>query len=399
MQYHALSIASHGGKVNFIGYVESEVHPDVLAHRFIDVTPIRPFPKLLQSNSKLLFFLLAPLKVIWQTMSLYYALGYRVEASKWMLVQNPPSIPTLAMAQFICFFRRTRLVIDWHNFGYSILSLKLGSGHAVVRLSERYERFFSKGAVAHFVVTNAMARVLKQNWAIQAITLHDRPPVYFQPLTSEQRFKFLQQLPETQPYVENIEKRTRRLIVSSTSWTIDEDFSILLDALVEYSTIVENNKALPRILVLITGKGPQRESYVSKIRELNRQNRLLNVVIITAWLSSNDYASLLGAADLGVSLHTSSSGVDLPMKVVDMFGAGLPVVGWDKFEAWSELVREGENGYGFGSSKRLTELLQELFSQDGVKLRKLKEGALRESARRWEDEWMPKAGQLFQLRP
>ncbi|KAK6430315.1 mannosyltransferase, partial [Oleoguttula sp. CCFEE 5521] len=135
MQYHALSIAAHGGKVSLVGYIDSDVHPGIEASRFIDVIPIARFPSTLQTDNKLLFLLLAPLKVLHQVLSLYTALSYKTPASNWTLVQNPPSIPTLAVARVICFFRKTKLVIDWHNFGYSILALRLGSTHPLVRLS------------------------------------------------------------------------------------------------------------------------------------------------------------------------------------------------------------------------------------------------------------------------
>lgn len=399
MQYHALSIASLGGKVNIIGYVDSDVHPDIQASRFITVTSIRPFPKRFQTNNKLLFLLLAPLKILWQTWFLYHALGYRSEPTRWMIVQNPPSIPTLMVAQFYCFVRNTRLIIDWHNFGYSILALRLGPQHPVIKIAEWYEGFFAWRAEAHFAVTDAMTRVLKEKWGLEAQALHDRPPKHFQPLSPDQRAAFLHRLPETAQYAADIETRKWRLLVSSTSWTADEDFSILLDALVAYSTTAQADPNLPKILAIITGKGPQKEYYLSLIHRLNQENKLQNVVITTAWLSAADYALLLGSADLGVSLHTSSSGVDLPMKVVDMFGTGLPVAGWSKFEAWPELVREGENGRGFESAEGLAGILEELFRGNGRALEALRRGALRECERRWEDEWGPVAGRLLKLEP
>jgi beta-1,4-mannosyltransferase len=266
-----------------------------------------------------------------------------------------------------------------------------------VRVSEWYEGFFSKRAFAHFTVTNAMARVLKAKWNINALALHDRPPKHFQHLSQDQRSALLHRLPETAQYAPDIESGTWRLIVSSTSWTPDEDFSVLLEALVAYSASVTNQTYLPNILAIITGKGPQKEYYLERIRKLNQEKKLLNVVVLTAWLRSEDYASLLGSADMGISLHTSSSGVDLPMKVVDMFGTGLPVAGWSKFEAWPELVTEGVNGRGFGSAEELTRILEQLFVGKGGDLARLKQGALEEGKRRWDDEWMPVAGKLFEL--
>ena len=181
-----------------------------------------------------------------------------------------------------------------------------------------------------------------------------------------------------------------------------DNFAILdreddLDSLVAYADSTTTNSHLPKILAIITGKGPQKEYYLEQIRKLNEQKKLPNVVLTTAWLTSEDYASLLGSADLGISLHTSSSGVDLPMKVVDMFGAGLPVAGWSRFEAWPELVTEGVNGRGFGSAEELTRILEGLFVGKGGELGRLREGVLEEGKRRWDDEWGPVAGRLFEL--
>lgn len=77
----------------------------------------------------------------------------------------------------------------------------------------------------------------------------------------------------------------------------------------------------PKLICIITGKGPEKEKYLQIIAEQTWNK----VNIITPWLETDDYPLVLAAADLGVCLHYSSSGLDLPMKIVDMFGCGLPV--------------------------------------------------------------------------
>ena len=121
------------------------------------------------------------------------------------------------------------------------------------------------------------------------------------------------------------------------------------------------------------------------------------VTIRTAWLPTAAYAMLLASADLGVSLHKSSSGVDLPMKVVDMFGAGLPVAGYSHYESWPELVREGINGRGFGTSTELESIMVQLLSDDGARLTSLRKGVLEERKHNWDAEWNSRAGEIFEL--
>jgi hypothetical protein len=152
------------------------------------------------------------------------------------------------------------------------------------------------------------------------------------------------------------------LSVSATIRTEDEDFGVLLDALVALDAAAgAHGSRLPRFVVVVTGKGPQRAHYEARMAAL----ALRRVRVSTAWLEAADYPLLLGAADLGVCLHTSSSGLDLPMKVVDMFGAGLPVCAVG-FRCLGELVRDGENGLVFADAAQLAAQVARLFDGFGA---------------------------------
>jgi beta-1,4-mannosyltransferase len=203
--------------------------------------------------------------------------------------------------------------------------------------------------------------------------LHDRPPAHFSRTGAIHQADLWRQLipnllpelpeqfhhkkqPETtftilRAGMPELRPERPALLLSSTSWTADEDFSLLLTALDKYQAAISSGKVLPKLLVVITGKGALRQSFEEAVQERERST-WTDVCVRCHFLSAKDYPTLLGCADLGVSLHTSSSGRDLPMKVVDMFGCGVPVLA-KGFGCIDELVKDGENGLVFDTGDQL----------------------------------------------
>ncbi|XP_037649402.1 chitobiosyldiphosphodolichol beta-mannosyltransferase [Sebastes umbrosus] len=406
MQYHSLSLSKHGYNVSFVGFLDTKPHRDVLREEKIKMVPITEV-KGVRVGPKILTYVT---KVILQCLQLLHVL-LKMETQSYILMQNPPGLPTIAVAWFVCVLRGSRLIIDWHNYGYTIMALSLGETHPVVRLAKWYEHFFGPLATHNLCVTNAMKDDLQKNWGIKATTLYDRPPSIFGETPLKQQHDLFMRLANTYPQFQSkgseevkvevqrtvfsvcdltddtVTLRTERpaLLLSSTSWTEDEDFSVLLTALEEYEGFITGGASLPSLVCVITGKGPQKEHYKKLIDSLH----LEHVKICTPWLEAEDYPVLLGSADLGVCLHKSSSGLDLPMKVVDMFGCCLPVCAIH-FNCLHELVKHEENGLIFRDSQELAEQLKSLLSEFPSSEGRL--GAFRRNLRtsrgqRWDDNW------------
>lgn len=437
MQYHTLSLSRQPTTaVHVIAYGgsapirELRDAPNVLIHTLPEP------PALLRRLPRLLFLVF---KVLHQLLSLLWLMLVSLPSPGHILMQNPPAIPTMAVCWLAAKRHRAQLVIDWHNYGYTILALSQGVRHPLVRIARSYERFWGAArGVKHFCVTRAMSQDLSAKWGVTATVLYDRPPAFFgrTPVAAvHSLFRKIGPALEQPGYNDFLTRRAAAaagdrsreaaeltvvtakpgrqgaqpawrpdrpaVVVSSTSWTPDEDFSILLDAAVRYDEIASaqsgsaagggggghGDVALPDLLLLITGKGPQKDMYLAKIAGMSFRH----VAIRALWLEAGDYPLLLGAADVGVSLHASSSGLDLPMKVVDMYGSGLPVCALS-YSCIGELVTAGETGLLFSRGEELAEQLAGLLGgfpgAPGAQLAAMQRAvAAREQELRWEQNW------------
>jgi len=374
----ALSLIKNGQKVTMFGYCESGLSKE--SRKVVESGDLKIVPL---STTKLDFLPPGPIRYIIKTciQTIYLLAVFSVrllgtERPCILLLQNPPSIPTLFVAWLVSTLNDIYLAVDWHNYGYSIMKIQKQNS-TLVNIAEVYEKFFAQLSHVNFTVTQRMAEELKLLGAEKVSVLYDKPHSRFRRLDAEEKSALFSRLVGEIPELAKV-KKGAKLLMSSTSWTKDEDFGILLEALVELEGKLTND-----LVVIITGKGPEKSFYNKKIGELG----LKRISIVTPWLEADDYPLLLGCADLGVSLHSSSSGVDLPMKVVDMFGAGLPVLALD-FPAIGELVENQKNGNTFKSAAELSQQLESYLINDGgsKKLEDYRKYLL-ENRVSWDDHW------------
>ncbi|KAE9553900.1 hypothetical protein FO519_002889 [Halicephalobus sp. NKZ332] len=428
--YHALSLANKDIPVQLVGYMDSRPHEKIISHPLISIVRIPSPPdflNVLPSIFSLLF------KLIWLCLVVPFTLFFRTSfTTSIVMIQNPPGVPTMFFAWLAAVLKRGNLVIDWHNYTCSMVRYKhrlddpkqkknfiqliLG---LIADTISWYEGYFGRLARWNLCVSNSMRNDLRKRWNVKSVTHYDRPQSWnmlsFNDEKKHSFYFYLRDHPEFSKYISkephsvfqynlgeiqestlfsyrnidgNCHLRPNRplILVSSTSWTEDEDFGILLEALRKYDSAnaLRSKRELPDFFVVITGKGPLKERYLEEIR-----NRKWNhVTIITPWLEAEDYPKILACADLGVSLHASTSGLDLPMKVVDMLGCRVPVLA-KSFPAIGELVKT-RNGLTFDNSAELYHHLVELasgFPQKSSALDTLKKQIVQDGQIDWECQW------------
>jgi beta-1,4-mannosyltransferase len=427
MQYHSRSLAElkEIDQVSVVGYegekpVESLRSNPKVSFRYIKPLELSFLKKIsvLKAIFKGLALLLAIFQVLWS-----------LPAYQLIIIQNPPGIPAVIVALLISAFNRSKVLIDWHNLGFSVYEISLGKSHFLVKLSYFLEKTICSLAHYHLCVSKALNAWLKVNFKVTATVLYDRPGAFVTKynFSLEDRHNLLLKLQLTEKELfgkmdeellkkaspsagveETIQsfklvnnnqilpRTTNRiaLIISSTSWTADEDFSILLTAMENIETFLQQRRSasssspplyFERIVCVITGKGELKSYYEQRMDTFNQKSHFIKMK--TRWLEFADYPKLLFCSNVGISLHTSTSGLDLPMKVLDMFGSSLPVLAKD-FPTISELVQVKKNGFIFQNENDLTALIQQLFFFTARKdqLKQKKKGAKASEGSQEEEE-------------
>jgi beta-1,4-mannosyltransferase len=282
-----------------------------------------------------------------------FSLLMRIPKPDTILVQNPPAYPTLFIARTVARLRGARFVIDWHNLSHTIAAVKVGERHRAVKALARSERRWAKRASGHLTVSKALADWLAREYGVKVSVVYDRPGRAFtRPSDAEAAALWEKVAKETQ-----LGPERPPIVVCPTSWTPDEDFDLLLEALERAERQISRGGAppatTPALALFLTGRGALRDAFNARAARRNFKA----IAVKTLWLEPADYPILIGMADLGLCLHQSSSGLDLPMKLADLRGSGVPVAVFDYAPVLGEVMTQGHEGVTFHDPGDLANVL------------------------------------------
>lgn len=375
MLNHARSVCEEGAEVVLVGYAWVPLPDDIASAPGISVRRISEAgAERLDSVPRILYLPVAASRAADASLRLAWLLA-TTGPFEVAIVQNPPALPALPLALVAARARGARIIVDWHSRTAAMLGLRLGHRHPVVRLVNRLEGWLARRASSHLAVSSAIREDLRERFGIDAAVLHDRPRLKLATLNAEQRVAVVRRVLSTRGVGSAPEDAF--VLVSPTSFSTDEDMDMLLDAL---ALVARRSPATP-IILFATGYGPLRARFEARARKIATGK----LRIVTGWLPEQLYRDLLRAADLGISMHRSASGVDLPMKVVDMVEAGLPASVLDYGPCLSEVVPPVLKPFMFTDAEGLAARLGELLH--GPKLAKLHEKMAGESGPLWREEW------------
>jgi beta-1,4-mannosyltransferase len=383
MQYHAASLAAAGSDVDLIGLAGAAVvpavdsNPRIQLHRLSD----RGFEGRSTGGIRRFVFGSAA-RALGQGLRLWRVL-MRIPKPDTILVQNPPAFPTLFVAWLVARLRGARFVIDWHNLSHTIAAVKVGAGHRAVKALARSERRWAKRADAHLAVSKGLADWLEREYGVKAAVVYDRPSQAFtRPDASTATTVWNKVASEAQ-----LGDARLPMVVCPTSWTPDEDFDLLLEALERAERqLTQAGAPAPALAVFLTGRGALRDSFEARAARRNFKA----IAVKTIWLEPGDYPVLVGMADLGLCLHQSSSGLDLPMKLADLRGAGVPVAVFDYAPVLGEVMTQGHQGISFRDPGELAGVLVNIATRSTLPdspLEKSRAWLAQNPPERWDAQW------------
>jgi beta-1,4-mannosyltransferase len=337
---------------------------------------------------------------LWQGVRLLWTL-LRLPRPDVVVVQIPPAGSALAAACLTARLRGARLILDWHNLAHSAPAVTLGDAHRRVKALRRSERRWAKRAHANVAASQALADWLARELRVHASVVLDRPDAGVVSAGEAERMAAREEIGRAV----SLEVSEAPLVVAPVRWSPGEDLDLLIEALERAERRLSAGSGPeasgggadavrapsrgpgPALAVLLIGRrGPSPADFMRRIA----RRQWAAVAVRTVELEPGNFARAMAAADLGLCLHQSTSGLDLPSTLADFRGAGVPVAIYDYAPVVGEAITDGREGVVFRDAGELASLLVGLASpptDPGSALARARRWLSDHPAERWDDVW------------